>query len=129
MRFHTAVNKFCWQAVMNIPVTVWSTAYDQKRPYLDLDDAARAFVFIINNDIFDGEIYNVLTGNHTVRDIIDSIKKYLDKVEVSFVENKIMNQLSYEVSNKKFIKKGFSFTGNINSGVGNTIDLLKNSNR
>lgn len=129
MRFHTAVNKFCWQAVMNIPVTVWSTAYDQKRPYLDLGDAARAFEFIINNDIFDGEIYNVLSGNHTVRDIIDSIKKHLNKVEISFVENKIMNQLSYEVSNKKFINKGFSFNGNINSGVGNTINLLKNSNR
>jgi UDP-glucose 4-epimerase len=42
MRFHTAVNKFCWQAVMGQPITVWSTAYDQKRPYLDLFDAARA---------------------------------------------------------------------------------------
>ena len=32
MRFHTAVNKFCWQAAMGQPITVWSTAYDQKRP-------------------------------------------------------------------------------------------------
>ena len=36
MRFHTAVNKFCWQAVMGQPITVWSTAYDQKRPYLEV---------------------------------------------------------------------------------------------
>ena len=34
MRFHTAVNKFCWQAVMGIPLTVWRTAQYQKRPYL-----------------------------------------------------------------------------------------------
>ena len=26
MRFHTAVNKFCWQAVMGQTLTVWSTA-------------------------------------------------------------------------------------------------------
>ena len=26
MRFHTAVNKFCWQAVMDLPITVWKTA-------------------------------------------------------------------------------------------------------
>lgn len=45
MRFHTAVNKFCWQAAMGQPITVWSTAYDQKRPYLDLFDAARAIAF------------------------------------------------------------------------------------
>ena len=48
MRFHTAVNKFCWQATMGQPVTVWNTAYDQKRPYLDLQDASRVISFIIN---------------------------------------------------------------------------------
>ena len=128
MRFHTAVNKFCWQAVMKIPVTVWSTAYDQKRPYLDIRDAYRAFEFIINQDLFDGETYNILSGNHTVRDIINSIKNHINTVEISFVENKIMNQLSYEVSNEKFKNIGFSFFGNINNGIGNTINLLKNSN-
>ena len=38
MRFHTAVNKFCWQATMGQPISVWTTAYDQKRPYLDIED-------------------------------------------------------------------------------------------
>jgi UDP-glucose 4-epimerase len=128
MRFHTAVNKFCWQAVMKIPVTVWSTAYDQKRPYLDIRDAYRAFEFIINQDLFDGETYNILSGNHTVRDIIKAIQNHINTVEISFVENKIMNQLSYEVSNEKFKNIGFSFYGNINNGIGNTINLLKNSN-
>ena len=33
MRFHTAVNKFCWQAVNRQPITVWRTALDQVRPY------------------------------------------------------------------------------------------------
>lgn len=28
MRFHTAVNKFCWQASLGLPITVWTTAYD-----------------------------------------------------------------------------------------------------
>ena len=60
MRFHTAVNKFCWQAVMNQPISVWKTAYDQKRPYLELKDASNAFKHIINNDIFDGEIYLIV---------------------------------------------------------------------
>src|SRR5262249_13746983 len=42
MRYHTAVNRFCWQAVMKQPLAVWKSAYDQKRPYLDLIDAIRA---------------------------------------------------------------------------------------
>ena len=128
MRFHTAVNKFCWQAAMNQPITVWSTAFDQKRPYLDLHDASRAMEFIIKNNIFDGQIYNILTINATVREVVDTIKEFVPRLEVEFVENRIMNQLSYEVLSNRFESKGFVFTGNMRRGIKETIDLLKNSN-
>ena len=127
MRFHTAVNKFCWQAVMNQPITVWKTAYDQKRPYLDLIDASRAITFIIDNDIFDGGIYNILTKNSTVREVVDTIREFVPSLEVEFVDNKIMNQLSYEVLCNKFKSKGFIFTGSLKNGIGQTISLLTNS--
>ena len=81
MRFHTAVNKFCWQAVMGQPLSVWRTAYEQKRPYLDLADAVRALAFIIERDLFDGRIYNVLTLNATVRDIVEAIKGFVPEYE------------------------------------------------
>tara|TARA_Y100000385_G_C13067642_1_gene627473 strand:- start:971 stop:1909 length:939 start_codon:yes stop_codon:yes gene_type:complete len=128
MRFHTAVNKFCWQAVMNQPITVWSTAYDQKRPYLDLLDASRAIAFIIKNNIFDGQIYNVLTSNCTVREVVDIIKEFVPNLEIEFVDSRIMNQLSYEVICDRFKSKGFVFSGSMIRGVLETIDLLKQSN-
>ncbi len=128
MRFHTAVNKFCWQAVMGKPLSVWRTAYEQKRPYLDLADASRALAHIIEKDIFDGRIYNVLTLNATVRQIVESIKAFVPGLEVSFVDNKIMNQLSYEVSCERFQDTGFSFSGDLGRGVGETIALLRNAN-
>lgn len=128
MRFHTAVNKFCWQAVLGQPITVWSTAYDQKRPYLDLFDAARAFAFIIRNDIFDGRIYNILTANLTVRQIVSTISEFVPELEITFVDNKIMNQLSYEVSCDRFISKGFVFAGDLRRGVGETIAMLRQAN-
>lgn len=128
MRFHTAVNKFCWQAVMGQPITVWSTAYDQKRPYLDLFDASRAIEFIIHKDIFDGRIYNVLTQNATVRQIVDTIREFVPNLEVTFVDNKIMNQLSYEVSCERFTSQGFHFVGDLRRGIGETIALLRQSN-
>ena len=117
MRFHTAVNKFCWQAVMGQPITVWTTAYDQKRPYLDLKDACQAISFIIRNDIFDGRIYNILSANVTVRQIVDTIREFVPDLEVSFVDNKIMNQLSYEVSCLRFEEKGFIFNGDLRRGT------------
>jgi len=129
MRFHTAVNKFCWQAVMNQPISVWTTAYDQKRPYLDLLDASRAIAFIIKNNIFDGQIYNVLTSNATVRQVVDTIKEFVPNLEIEFVDNQIMNQLSYEVLCQRFKSKGFVFSGNMRRGIKETIDLLKYANK
>ncbi len=129
MRFHTAVNKFCWQAVMGQPITVWSTAYDQKRPYLDLFDAARAIAFIIRKDLFDGRIYNVLTHNATVRQVVDTIREFEPDLQVSFVDSKIMNQLSYEVSCERFMAEGFAFAGDLRRGIGETIGLLRQANR
>ncbi len=125
MRFHTAVNKFCWQAVMGQPLTVWRTALYQKRPYLVIDDAMRAFVFIIKNSIYDRRVYNVLTDNLTVNDIIQSIKQHIIKLEINYVDVEIMNQLSYDVSNQRFRKKGFEFTGSIEASISETVELLR----
>jgi UDP-glucose 4-epimerase len=129
MRFHTAVNKFCWQASMGIPITVWSTAYDQKRPYLDLKDASKAISHIIENNIFDGQIYNVLTQNATVRQVIESIREFIPNIDIEYVDTKIMNQLSYEVSCKRFKSKGFKFSGDLQKGIQETIFLLKSANK
>jgi nucleoside-diphosphate-sugar epimerase len=125
MRFHTAINKFCWQAVMGQPITVWRTALHQKRPYLTLEDAMNAFAFIIKNDLFDGNIYNVLTQNMTVHDIIQLIEKHIKEIKIEYVDTEIMNQLSYEVLNNRFRDKGFKFTGSIGNCIDETIKLLK----
>jgi UDP-glucose 4-epimerase len=124
MRFHTAVNKFCWQAIMGQPVTVWKTALLQKRPYLDLRDAVGAIAFIIKEDYFNQKIYNVLSDNLTVHDIICHIQRYVPQLSINYVDSEIMNQLSYEVSNERLRKIGFKFRGNIQKAIGETIDLL-----
>jgi UDP-glucose 4-epimerase len=128
MRFHTAVNKFCWQAVMGQPLTVWTTAYDQKRPYLDLGDAVRAIAFVIEKHLFTGLIYNVVTVNATVRQVVDAIRVHVPSLEVRFVDNKIMNQLSYEVRNTRFSKEGFNVSGNFEKGIADSVNLLRNAN-
>ena len=127
MRFHTAVNKFCWQAVMNQPITVWQTALHQKRPYLGLDDAVAAFIFIIDHEIFDRRVYNVLTVNATVNDLIQIISSHIPNISIEYVDTAIMNQLSYEVANNRFKGQGFEIKGKIENGIATTIQLLKNS--
>jgi len=125
MRFHTAVNKFCWQAVMEQPLTVWRTALNQKRPYLALDDAVKAIIFIINNELYDNRIYNVLTDNLTVNSIIKLIRQRVPEIDIQYVDTEIMNQLSYEVMNLRIQKKNFKFKGSVKKNIEETIELLK----
>ena len=77
---------------------------------------------------FNGNIYNVLTNNLTVRHIVKIIKKEIPNLKIKKVNHKIMNQLSYEVSNKRFKSTGFKFKGSIEKSIHKTIDLLRNAN-
>lgn len=129
MRFHTAVNKFCWQAIMEQSVTVWETALNQKRPYLDLEDCCNAFAWIIQNKFYNGKVYNIVSNNFTVQNVIDEIKRHKPLLNLELVQHKIMNQLSYEVLSDKFCATGFKFQGVLSSGIAKTISLLRNSNR
>lgn len=124
MRFHTAVNKFCWQAAMRQPLTVWRTAYDQKRPYLDLGDACRAMMHICRAGLFDGRVYNVLTLNATVSEIVDTIRRYRPDLVVSYVDTAIMNQLSYEVSDARFRRTGFAPSGDLQTAIEEELRVL-----
>ena len=128
MRFHTAVNKFIFQASTGQAVTVWRTALNQKRPYLDVRDAVDGLIFVLKNKVYDGEVYNVLTCNCTVNDILDTIRIHYPDLEINYVDTKIMNQLSYEVLNYKFRECGFEFSGNLQAGVDDTVRKLQGIN-
>jgi nucleoside-diphosphate-sugar epimerase len=125
MRFHTAVNKFCWQAVMGDPITVWRTALDQCRPYLDLSDAVRALKFILERELFDRRVYNVVTINATVRDVVDTISEHVPDLNVEYVDSPIMNQLSYHVLSQRIAALGFKPQGSMGQGIAETIKLLR----
>ena len=127
MRFHTAINKFCWQAVMGQPITVWRTALHQNRPYLELGDGIRALKFIIQKGLYDGELYNVVTVKTSVHDIIEIIRLFVPDLEIQYVDTAIMNQLSYHVSSRLFENLGFAFEGDLKTGIGETIQLLQDA--
>jgi nucleoside-diphosphate-sugar epimerase len=128
MRFHTAVNKFVWQACLGRPITVWRTALNQRRPYLDLDDAVKAFFYIIDKNLFSLQIYNIVTVNSTVAEIIEIIKKKIPDLKVKYVDCAIMNQLTYTAANDKFKKTGFKFKGQMTKGINDTIKMLSGAN-
>jgi len=128
MRFHTAVNRFCWQACLGQPLSVWKTAMYQVRPYCDLSDATAALFFLIKKEAFTGGIYNVVTTNVNVDTLVKEVRRWVPQVKVNLVDDAIMNQLSFEVKSEKIQRIGFTAGGSLSRGIEETISLLKNMN-
>ena len=124
MRFHTAVNQFCWRATTGQPIEVWQTASHQFRPYLDLSDAVRAMLFMLQRGQFDGRVYNVLTLNATVAHVVEVLGSFVPDLRVEYVDSPLMNTLSYCVDNKRFAQLGFECRGGLAPGIGDTIAML-----
>jgi len=123
MRFHTAINKFCYQAAMGKKITIWKKFYKKKRPYLDLDDCVRSIIFCIFNKKIKNETLDVVSINLKVIDIIKEIEKF-KKIKKSFVNTKILNQLSYEVISDRLVKLKFKFYGDIFSSIKSMIKKI-----
>ena len=124
IRFHTAVNKFCFNAALNENITVYKTALHQYRPYLSLKDAFQVFKFCIDNNFFKNDIYNALSGNFTVNQILKKIKKTKKKIKISFVKSAIMNQLSYHVDDTKLKNEGLKLNSNLEKDIKDTLNLF-----
>jgi len=126
MRFHTAVNSFCLNAAIGEKIKVYKTALHQYRPYLSLKDAFKLFKFCIENNFFENDIYNVVSNNFTVNQIISKIRKFKRNIKITFVNSAIMNQLSYHVDKKKLTKRGLFLESSLDSDIANTLNLFKN---
>jgi nucleoside-diphosphate-sugar epimerase len=125
MRFHTAINKFCYDAALGNPLTVWKQNYEQFRPYLGLNDAVRAINLALSGTLNMNETYNVITHNFCLSDIIKMIHEIVD-TKIEFIDTPLVNQSTYFVSDKKIRLCGFLPSDNIEKSIKETIDMLSN---
>jgi len=125
IRFHTAVNNFCLNAAIGEKIKVYKTALHQYRPYLSIRDSFKVFKFCLENNFFENDIFNVLSGNFTVNQILNKIKKIKKRIKIVYVNSPIMNQLSYHVDDKKIKKKGLILKSNIDVDIKDTLLLFK----
>ncbi|MEK6845991.1 MAG: SDR family NAD-dependent epimerase/dehydratase, partial [Nanoarchaeota archaeon] len=91
---------------------------------LGLNDAIRAFQFVEKNGK-PGELYNVLTENYTVRDMVEAIKSFIPDVKIQLTKSPILNQKSYFVSDKKFRERGFVPQDKVKECIGETLKLFR----
>jgi UDP-glucose 4-epimerase len=123
IRFHTAINKFSYQAALSKPITVWRKLYTKKRPYLVLSDFVRLIEFVLIKKNLLG-IFDAVSENHSVIDIVKMIKLYKKNLKIKFVNTKILNQKSYIVIPDYITNKGFKFKGKVKNEIKKTISIL-----
>ena len=125
IRFHTAVNNFCLNAAIGEKIKIYKTALHQYRPYLSIRDSFKVFKFCLEKDFFENDIFNAVSGNFTVNQILNKIKKIKKKINVVYINSPIMNQLSYHVDDQKIKNKGLILKSNIDVDIKDTLLLFK----
>ena len=76
--------------------------------YVVLDDFQSCHICF---DYSFNDVFNVLTGNYTVNQILNKIRKFKKNIKVKYVNAPIMNQLSYHVDDSKMKNYGFKNKG------------------
>ena len=128
MRFHTAINKFCFYALLGKPLPVWKSMMNKPRPYLSLKDAFKVIKFTIENNFFNNETFNILSQHLTLKKIISFFRKYQKTIRIKHVKSKLINQYSYKISNKKFSQRALILKSNIHHDIKSTLKIFKNIN-
>jgi len=125
MRFHTAVNRFCWQAATGAHLSVWSSALHQVRPYLAITDAVAAIEHSITQESWRQSVMNAASFNVTVAEVIAVIRAAVPQLAIETVDSAVMNDLSYSVSTRRAAEAGFTFAGSLDAEVARTLMLLR----
>jgi nucleoside-diphosphate-sugar epimerase len=125
MRFHPAVNRFCWQAVTKQPLSVWRHALDQSRPYLALSDAIQAVHFFIEKKHFDQKTYHLATTQATVRQVLEVISQHVPDLSWQAVDAPIQDPESYLISTEDVTQLGFRFQSSLPEGIEEILGQFK----
>ena len=128
MRFHTAINKFCLNFALNKPLPLWKGVENKPSPYLSLRDAFIVIKFTIEKNFFKNDVYNIISENLTLNQIIKYFKKYNKKLKIKYHSSSLVSKYPYIITNKKFSSAVFKLKSKISDDIKLTLTQFKNLN-
>ena len=121
----TALNRFCTQAVLGLPVTPYGKG-DQRRGFLSLEDAVSCLMIGLEKPPEEGEyrVYNQFDQHYSVNELAAIVKERGEKVlgrdvHIERVENPRveMDQHYYNPENKKLRNMGYVPVGDLRKDI------------
>jgi len=128
MHFSSSVNRWCWQAVFGQTLSIEQTTYQQKRPYLAVHDLINAICFFIKRQHFDNKIYNVVSANASVEEIIEYIRAYVANLYIEFFDSPRERFYAGEVRAERIMHLGFLPIIELKQGIRDLVNLLHHAN-
>jgi UDP-glucose 4-epimerase len=125
MRFDTVIDRFAYLACIGMPLTVYDSAVNEKRPYAHVHDVVRGMLYASGRKDMYGENYNLVAQNAGVGEAVEAIKKFVPDVQVTVTSTPSLNQLSYVLDSSKLQKTGFGYKYSLDEGVKDIIDKFE----
>ena len=131
--FGTSMNRFCAQAVIGHPLTLYGKGL-QTRGFLALEDSVQCMSLLIDNPPEDENyrVVNQFDEQYSVSNLAQRVKKQGDKkglsVEISHISNprKEMEEHYYKADHEKLKEIGFRRTRKIDDEIGIMLNDLMN---
>ncbi len=117
MRFDTVVNRFTVYASVGHPLTVWETSLEEMRPYVEIRDVMKAYLFASSHRGTDGDVYNVAAENLTMNQVVERVKRFFPDVRVEVSPSPSPDRSSYAISSEKLVRLGFKFEYSVEDGI------------
>jgi nucleoside-diphosphate-sugar epimerase len=104
---------------------VWRGAESSLRPYLYVGDAVGALVLAARRKDANGGVFNVVTENATLNDVIAAVKEAVPDCVVQYVEPPYQQQVSYGLIDSKIRGLGFRPQGSLELGVREVVERFE----
>lgn len=123
MRFDLVVNIFAFQSVLYGQLKVFGDGM-QWRPFLHVNDCARAFIHFLENPDVRRHCFNVATENLRVVDLVKTFRAINPRLEIVHVATQDVDRHNYRVSNRRMLDSGFRPRVSVELGAEEMVDAI-----
>jgi nucleoside-diphosphate-sugar epimerase len=128
MNFHTAVNRFCWNALNNLKIPVWEDSYDITSPYLSLRNLIKFIdqYIIVKNISHESKVLNLVSHNSSPNSIVKIIQQFMPEVKVELINKNNPRTKNLFVTSSNSRIKQFMNEESIGLDIEETFNLFNN---
>jgi UDP-glucose 4-epimerase len=125
VRFDAVANRLAFLAGVRRPLTVYGSG-EQRRPLLHVADASQAIRFALtHSDQMAGGVYNVVSENARVLDVVAALQSLQPAAQVRFTEQDVLTHLSFAVDGSRLNALGWYPQVSLEAGLAELLDHLR----